>query len=126
MSAARLSLAQEWGGFHTALDRSLKALNLVLQTGHFGIVALDLVDVPPQVIRRAPFTTWLRLQRVIEGTDTVCLLLGLDAMARSSGGVTVTLSSPRSPERTLGARPSTPTLFPAVEIAARVMHAHWA
>lgn len=124
MSAARLSLAQEWGGFHTALDRALKAIALVLETGQFGIVALDLADMPPQAIGRAPFTTWLRLQRAIEGTETVCLLLGVNPIARSSGGVTVLLSPNRPPgPRMLGA-PSTPKLFPAAGLEPRVIRAH--
>ena len=53
-----------------AIDRALKALNLVLQAGGFGIVAIDLADVPAVTLRQIPFTTWPRVQRVIEGSDT--------------------------------------------------------
>jgi recombination protein RecA len=74
-----------------AVDRAVKALNLVLQAGGFGLVALDLAEVPPPVVRRLPFTTWLRLQRVIEGSETVCVLLAADPVARSAGGVTIAL-----------------------------------
>lgn len=124
MSAARLSLAQEWGGCHTALDRALKAVALVLQTGQFGIVALDLADIPPRVIARAPFTTWLRLQRAIEGTETVCLLLGVSPIARSSGGVTVQLSLNRTLGPPLPGALSTPKLFPATGLDPHVVRAH--
>jgi recombination protein RecA len=72
------------------IDRALKALNLVLQSGVCTAVALDFADVPLNGIRRVPQTTWLRLQRVIEGTDTACLLLGPVPLARSAGGVTLT------------------------------------
>src|SRR5687768_16403735 len=47
------------------IERALKALNLVLQAGGFGVVAIDLADVPPAVLRQIPFTTWLRVQRAI-------------------------------------------------------------
>src|SRR5262245_53506934 len=57
-----------------AIDRALKALNLVLQAGGFGIVAIDLADVPGVTLRQIPFTTWPRVQRVIEGSDTACVL----------------------------------------------------
>jgi hypothetical protein len=40
-----------------------------------------------------PYTTWLRLERVIEGSDTACVLIGSEPIARSSGGVTVQLSA---------------------------------
>ncbi|HEY0875884.1 MAG TPA: hypothetical protein VGD94_20580 [Vicinamibacterales bacterium] len=73
--------------------RALKALNLVVQAGGFGIVAFDLADVPAPAIRQFPYTTWMRLSRVIEGTQTALVLLGADRIARSSGGATVALQS---------------------------------
>jgi len=90
----------EWGcpaagpaRLETAVERAIKALNLVLQAGGFSLVALDLAEVPPAVVRRLPFTTWLRLQRVIEGSETVCVLLAAEPVARSAGGVTIALRS---------------------------------
>lgn len=75
-----------------AIDRALKALNLVLQAGGFGIVAIDLADVPPVTLRQIPFTTWLRVQRVIEGRDTACVLVTPEPLARSAGGLTLSLA----------------------------------
>lgn len=74
-------------------SRALKALNLVVQAGGFGIVAFDLADVSPVAIRQFPYTTWMRLSRVIEGSQTALVLLGVDRIARSSGGATVALKS---------------------------------
>lgn len=79
------------GPIDRAVDRALKALNLVLQAGGFGIVALDLADVPPLALKRLPFTTWMRVQRIVEGSDTACVLVVPEPLARSAGGVTVTL-----------------------------------
>ena len=81
------------GPIDRAVDRALKACTLVLQAGGFGVVALDLADVPPIVLKRLPFTTWLRLQRMVEGRDTACVLLAPAPLARSAGGVTLTLGS---------------------------------
>jgi recombination protein RecA len=80
------------GPIDRALDRALKALNLVLQAGGFGVVAIDLADVPLAAIRQIPFNTWMRVQRVIEGSDTACVLLASEPLARSAGGLTVTLA----------------------------------
>ena len=74
------------------LDRAIKALNLVLQAGGFTVVAIDLADVPPVWLKRLPFTTWLRVQRSIEGSDTACVLVTPEPLARSAGGLTLTLS----------------------------------
>jgi hypothetical protein len=71
--------------------RALKALNLVVQAGGFGVVAFDLADVPPRAVRQFPHTTWLRLSRVIEGSQTVLLLLGSERIARSSSGASIAL-----------------------------------
>ena len=75
-----------------AIDRALKALNLVLQAGGFGVVAIDLADVPLAALRHIPFNTWIRVQRVIEGSDTACVLLTSEPLARSAGGLTITLT----------------------------------
>jgi hypothetical protein len=74
-----------------AIDRALKALNLILQAGGFGVVAVDLADVPLAALRQIPFTTWMRVQRAIEGSDTACVLLTSEPLARSAGGLTVSL-----------------------------------
>jgi hypothetical protein len=81
----------DWG-LGTAVDRALKALNLVLQAGGFSLVAIDLADVPSVRLRQIPFTTWPRVQRVIEGSDTACVLLTPEPLARSAGGLTLSLA----------------------------------
>src|SRR5215203_2665327 len=73
--------------------RALKAMNLVLQAGGFGVVAFDLADVPSMAIRHFPYTTWMRIARVIESTQTVAVLVGAEHIARSPGGVTVALDA---------------------------------
>jgi len=74
------------------LSRSLKALNLILQAGGFGMVVLDLTEAPAAALRRVPMTTWLRFQRVLEGQEAVGLILGAAPLSRSAGGVTVSLA----------------------------------
>lgn len=76
-------------------DRALKAMNLVLQAGGFGVVIFDLADVRPVAIRQFPHTTWMRLSRVVEGSQTVALLAAPEHVARSPGGVTIALESSR-------------------------------
>jgi recombination protein RecA len=74
------------------IDRALKALNLVLQAGGFGIVAIDLADVPSVKLRQIPLTTWPRVHRAIEGSDTACVLVTPEPLARSAGGLTLSLT----------------------------------
>ena len=80
------------GGADAAVNRALKAVNLTLQAGGFGCVVLDLADVAPVALRRIPFTTWLRMQRIIEGRDTACVLIAAQPLARSAGGLTLSVA----------------------------------
>ena len=68
---------------------------MILQAGGFGLVVLDLADVPAAALRRFPWPTWMRLARIVEGGDTVALLVGADRIARSAGGVTIALGPDR-------------------------------
>ncbi len=74
-----------------ALSQAITACSLVLQAGGFDLVALDLGGVPPVALRRVSFTTWLRLQRLVEGSRTACVLLSEQPIARSAGGLTLKL-----------------------------------
>src|SRR5260221_10692337 len=56
-----------------ALEQAIRAFTLVLQAGNFGLVGFDAAEAPAEAIRRLPFTTWMRLQRVVEGLQTARL-----------------------------------------------------
>jgi hypothetical protein len=113
MTAGPLPL-QAKGQADRVLDRAVKALNLVLQAGGFDLVVLDCAEVEAAAIGRLPFTTWFRLQRVVEGSRTVCLLVGPAPISRSASGVSIQLSA---------ARPGlwAPPLFRGLDIQARVV-----
>lgn len=106
-----------------ALEQVIRAFALVLQAGNFGLVAFDAGEAPPAALKRLPFTTWLRLQRMVEGTQTVCLLVGPEPMGRSAAGLTVKLGPDRQgPPRVDGAR-FTEHLFRGLTTDVRVVRA---
>jgi hypothetical protein len=94
--------------------RALKAMNLVLQAGGFGVVAFDLADVPAPMLRALPFTTWRRISRAIEGSQTAAVLIGAEHIARSPGGVTIAI------ERLVG---GSPAVWAGGSSRARFLHA---
>jgi recombination protein RecA len=115
-----------------ALEQAIRAFTLVLQAGNFGLVIFDAAEAPTEAIRRLPFTTWLRLQRMVEGSQTMCLLVGGEPMARSSAGLTLRLRHegmrPPSPLRGFGEPGATgirfgPSLFEGLTVEARVVRA---
>ncbi|HEV2985256.1 MAG TPA: hypothetical protein VGX46_12760 [Vicinamibacterales bacterium] len=102
-----------------ALEQAIRAFTLVLQAGNFGLVVFDAAEAPAEAIRRLPFTTWLRLQRIVEGGQTACLLMGNEAMARSSAGLTLRVGIRDS---RFGMRFG-PRVFEGLTIEARVVRA---
>ena len=105
-----------------ALEQAIRAFALVLQAGNFGLVVFDAAEAPADAIRRLPFTTWLRLQRMVEGTPTACVLAGAQAMARSSAGLTLDLGVRDVGPCGRGIRFS-PRLFEGLDVEARVVQA---
>jgi hypothetical protein len=105
-----------------ALEQAIRAFTLVLQAGNFGLVVLDVAEAPAPALRRLPFTTWLRLQRMVEGSQTACVLVGSQPMARSSAGLTLQLGIRDSGFGMRGIRFSD-VLFDGLTVNARVVRA---
>ncbi len=73
------------------IDRAIKALNLVVQSGVCTLVVVDLIDVPANALRRLPASTWFRVERAIENSDTAVLILTAIPVSRSTGGRSIVL-----------------------------------
>ena len=57
------------------LEQVLKSTDLILQSGGFGLVALDLAGIPEKFVRRIPLASWFRFQRAVEHTKTALLVI---------------------------------------------------
>jgi hypothetical protein len=73
--------------------QALRAADLLLSAGGFGLVALDLGDVPPATARRVPLTSWFRFRRVVEGTPAALLLLTAEAVTGTCAALTLRLEA---------------------------------
>ena len=73
---------------HSA-EHALKAADLLIQGGGFGMVVMDLGDTPPQTARRISLTSWFRLRRAVEHTPTVLLSLGRQANAKTCASLVI-------------------------------------
>jgi recombination protein RecA len=80
---------------HSA-ERALKASDLLIQGGGFGVVAMDLGDTPPATARRISLTSWFRLRRAVENTPTVFLALARQSNAKTCASLTVECSRERA------------------------------
>lgn len=65
------------------LTQALKATDLILQGGGFGVVALDVSDLPADKLQAVPLSTWFRFQRSIEKTPTILALISQNGVAQT-------------------------------------------
>jgi hypothetical protein len=73
------------------LQQVLKVTDLLLQSGGFGMVVLDLGDIPVESTRRVPLTSWFRFRRAVEPTSTVLLLVEQEACAKTCASLVLQL-----------------------------------
>lgn len=57
------------------IDQALRSTDLLLQGGGFGLVVLDLGDIPAETVRYVPLNVWFRFRRAVEDTPTIFLVL---------------------------------------------------
>ena len=75
------------------IDQALRAMDLLIQAGGFGMVAVDLSDVPTKTVRQVPLNAWFRFRRAVEDTPTILLLLELEPHAKTCASLVVRLES---------------------------------
>jgi recombination protein RecA len=75
------------------LEQLLRATDLLLESGGFGLIALDLGDLPPQTARHIPLTTWFRFRRAVEHTPTVLLAIERQSIAGSCSSLLIRLGT---------------------------------
>ncbi len=75
------------------LEQVLRATDLLLESGGFGLIVLDLGDVPPQAAHHIPLTTWFRFRRAVEHKPTMLLVLEQQPIAGSCSSLLLRLGA---------------------------------
>jgi len=73
------------------LEQVLRATDLLLESGGFGLIVLDLADLPTQAARRIPLTTWFRFRRAVENKPTILLAIEQHPIAGSCSSLLLQL-----------------------------------
>jgi len=93
-SAAYAGIALDrllWVRCANNLERTFKATDLVLQSGGFGLVMLDIADVAAQYARRIVSSWWYRFRRAIEPTPTALVVISQTSCVRSCASLSLEL-----------------------------------
>jgi hypothetical protein len=70
-------------------EHALRAADLLIQAGGFGVVALDLAEATPAALNRIPPTAWFRFRRAVESTPTILVVLADRPLAKSCSCMTI-------------------------------------
>jgi hypothetical protein len=76
-----------------SLEQALRVTDLLLQSGGFGLVAIDLGDVTHSQARRMPLASWFRFQRAVEPTPTVLLVVAQEPCAQTCASLLIRLQA---------------------------------
>lgn len=106
------------------VDQALKATDLLLQAGGFGMVVIDLGDVPAEIARRVPLTSWFRFRRAVENTPGVLLAVAQESCARTCASLVLQLHagytiSPN--ELTIADTPTHARIFQGLTVTVEVL-----
>ena len=73
------------------IDQTLRATDLLLQSGGFSFIAVDVADIAPKLVRHVPLDTWFRFRRAVEDTPTILLLLSRESNAKTCASLVLHL-----------------------------------
>ena len=76
-------------------EHALKATDLLIQAGGFGLVVMDLADTPDREARRVPLASWFRLRHAAERTDAALVVLERQINARSCSALQIEMRRKR-------------------------------
>ena len=78
-----------WVRCNGKLEHAFKAADLLLQGGGFGLVVLDLGDVPAPQARKIISSWWYRFRRVVEDKPTALVVIAAASCVRSCAALTL-------------------------------------
>jgi hypothetical protein len=85
-----------WINCRGQAEHALKATDLLLHGGGFGLMVFDLADIPETAVRRISMTSWFRLRHAAEETGTALITLTPAPQTRSCSSVCVELTRQKS------------------------------
>lgn len=82
-------------GSMKSMEQAIKAADILLQSGGFFLLTVDLRDIEERAVRRVPLSTWFRFKTVAEKTGIMTLFFMSCPAAQSFAALTLTFQSQR-------------------------------
>jgi len=75
------------------MEQAFKTTDMLLQSGGFGLLVVDLSSLPERLVRKVPLTTWFRFSRVVEKQRAALVFLSQKPHATSCAGLVLHLKT---------------------------------
>jgi len=75
------------------LEQAFKVADILLQSIGFGLIAVDLSDIPERIVRKVPLSSWFRFSRVIERQPAALVFIEQEPHATSCAGLVLRVNS---------------------------------
>jgi len=75
------------------LEQAFKVADILLQSGGFGLIAVDLSGIPERVVRKVPLSSWFRFSRVIEKHPAALVFIAQEPHATSCAGLVLRVTT---------------------------------
>jgi len=75
------------------IEQALRATDLLLQGGGFGMVALDLGNIPAETVRYVPLNVWFRFRRAVEDTATIFVVVEQEPHAKTCASLVLRMEA---------------------------------
>jgi len=85
-----------WINCRGQAEHALKATDLLLHGGGFGLMVFDLTDIAESAVRRIALTSWFRLRHAAEETGTALIALTPTPQTRSCSALCVEVTRQKS------------------------------
>ena len=69
------------------LEQAFKVADILLQSGGFGLIIVDLSGISERVVRKVPLSSWFRFSRVIEKQPAALVFIAQEPHATSCAGL---------------------------------------
>jgi recombination protein RecA len=75
------------------LEQAFKVADLLLQSGGFGLIVVDLSDIAEKLVRNVPISSWFRFSRVVESLPTALVFIEQHPHATSCAELVLKLAA---------------------------------
>jgi recombination protein RecA len=79
------------------LEQSFKVTDILLQSGGFGLIAVNLSGISERIVRKVPLSSWFRFSRVIEKFPAALVFVAEEPHATSCAGLVLRVGTAGGP-----------------------------